>query len=200
MKINLFLFVLFFYSSQALAQKKHKLKCKSGYECITKAKACLAKGNLADAQGFIDKAKKCDYGFCGNAWATAYGEIRLTQAQVFNVQHKFDESLRVLDSLSGCSIGADCGKRDSLKVVTLVLKFGKEKVKNAFAKIDKLNTTSIDDASEGRFWVLLDDLNYKFFFVEGGFKEETYGWHKEQQPVNQFYNMVKDLPFYKLLQ
>lgn len=192
----------------AFGQADSKYNSQQGYHFIYKAQKKLQHGNLAKAQKFINKAKSSDYGFCGNAWASAYGQINLVEVQILIKQKNYDKALMVLDSISGCSFGANCNVRDSFKVVVLFLIFGEEKVKSSFKKITELNTPD-DFLSFSDYWVFLPHLNYKFLFdgrgrtiYENGKRITFVNGQKVElaKTDHDFYDIVKDKPFYKLIQ
>jgi hypothetical protein len=191
----LFLLVCINVSGQTL----YKYDFKQGYKFIDKAEKNLQSGNLIKTQDFITKAKISNYGFCGNAWASAHSMIAIIEVQLLNKKKEYDMALTVLDSLQGCSFGGDCSARDSLKIITLFSKFGKEKVKESFKKINTINLPEYSNFDQS-YWVFLDDLNYKFLF-NGPYPVYIDG--KEIEPKksgNDFYDIAKNQSFYKLLE
>src|SRR5689334_16520355 len=104
--------LLFFFCLELFGQTEYRYDYKKGYEFILKAEKNFKKGNFVKAEEFISKAKNSDYGFCGNAWASAYSRIAMTEVEIFNAQKKYDVALTILDSLQGCGFGADCETRD----------------------------------------------------------------------------------------
>lgn len=193
-----FVLLLFSYMS-LLGQTVYKYDYNQGYKFIGGAEKNLKQGNLAKAEDYIAKAKISDYGFCGNAWASAHSMIAIVEVKLLNTKKQYDKALSVLDSVQGCSFGADCNTRDSLKIVTLFLKFGKEKVKQTFKKINVINHPEYPNFDQS-YWVLLEDLNYKFWF-NGPYPIYINGKKNEQEKSgNDFYDIAKNLSFYKLLE
>ncbi len=195
--ISFLLFLLAYIN--VLGQNAYKYDYKQGYKYIVKAKKNLNEGNLIKAEDFIAKAKLSNYGFCGNAWASANSRIAIIEAELLHTKKDYDKALAVLDSIQGCGFGADCMARDSIKIATLFLKFGKEKVKQSFKKVNAVNRAEYPNFDQN-YWVFLDDLNYKFLF-RGPFP--VYKDGKEIEPEksgNDFYDIAKNQSFYKLLQ
>jgi hypothetical protein len=197
MKRHSIILILFLCSLNLFAQEKEfKYDYTQGYNFIKKAEQSLKKGKLEKAEEYLANAKASNYGFCGNAWASAYSSINMVEVQVLNARKKYDKALALLDSTNGCSFGADCSKRDSLKVETLFLKFGKEKVKAAFRKFNAVNNSG-DADFEPDYWAYIEDLNYTFHF-------EIYRIYLNGKRVeivgNNFYDVVKDRTFYKLIE
>ena len=158
-----FIFLLLF-SINAFGQTVHKYSYKQGYGFINKAEKNLKLRNLTKVEALLAKAKNSNYGFCGNAWVSAHSRIAIIEVELLNIQKQYDKALVILDSVNGCSFGASCSARDSLKIITLFLKFGEEKVKQSFKKINVINNPDYSDF-DPTYWILLDDLNYKFLFL-----------------------------------
>lgn len=194
MKNRLIIFILFFCTINIVGQTEFKYDYTYRYKFTRKAKRNFKRGNLVRAEKFIKKTRQCSFGFCG-VWDVS--EMDFMEVQILNKQQKFDESLKCLDSMK---YSFKPTVRDSFKVVTLFLKFGKEKVKQAFEKVNKFNPP--DPSYDSSYWVFLDDLNYRFWFA---IPDDPYYWgnNRKAEQVktgNEFYDSVKDLPFYKLLQ
>lgn len=124
----------------------------------------------------------------------------MIEAQIFTKQKEFDKALSVLDSLDGCTLGADCEVRDSLKIVNLILKFGKEKVKNSFSKV-----TSVEINKDDFFpfySVYLKELEYNFVFA----KSDDYFVDKNGKIIeyiksgNEFLDKIRIHKYDKLLE
>jgi len=199
MKTKLQLF-LFFFSIQCIGQIAYDYK--DGYEFILKAERNFKGGNIAKAEQFVEKAKKSNYGFCGNAWASAYGRINLLEARILNRKREFDKALAVLDSLNGCNIGADCNARDSLKIATLILKFGKEKVKESFENTTVEDMTVKELDFERSYSLNLKGLNYIFRFVCSDYKYVFDGEksHSENKTKSDILSEVKNYNYFKQLE
>ena len=198
MKKLILILIILFLPIKFFGQLKYDYK--QGYKFIKKAEKNLNQGNLIKAEEFLKKAKLSNYGFCGNAWASAEGQINLIQTQVYNKRKEFDKALNLLDSIGGCGLGANCEERDSLKVVTLILKFGKEKVKESFKNVTKLEKTEKD--YDIFYSAYLKELEYKFvfnnveYFIIGvdGKKIES------EKTENEFLNKIKNHNYYLLIE
>ncbi|WP_289659846.1 hypothetical protein [Flavobacterium panacagri] len=190
------LIVILLISSKDFAQSRYNYK--QGSKFIEKAQTEIQKGNLSEAQMNLEKAGKSNYGFCGNAWASAESKINLLKAEIFNRKNEFDKSLSVLDSMAGCGFGADCEARDSLKIVTLSLKFGSEKVKKSFKNVMavKVKPPNI----ESSYSIYIADLNYTFVFqswVGSGYSENE---NSEENDGHKFIKLIEKHKYYKLLE
>lgn len=185
MKIKLTILMLFFGSITIMGQEPCKYDYTYRYKFTRKAFKNYKRGDLARTEKFIKKLRQCCYGSCGT-WDDS--KIDFLEIEVLNKQMKFDESLQRLDSMYYLF-----PQRDSLKIITLFQKFGKEKVKQAFKKVNKCNNNYIG------YCVFLDDLNYKFCFLTSGDYNPNYR-NSNERTENEFYDLAKDQPFYKLLQ
>jgi len=111
----------------------HAQGYEQGYKYIRKAERIIDRnGNLDRALKYLDKAKGCDYGFCGNAWASAFWDIRFLAARVYQEQGKYRQALGELDSILGCTFGANCHASDSLKIAILAGMYGKSRLLAVF--------------------------------------------------------------------
>lgn len=199
MKTYLLFIVLLLAHINVSGQTVYKYDYKQGYKFIVKAKKNLHQGNLIKAEDFIAKAKLSNYGFCGNSWASANSKIAIIEVELLDTKKEYDKALAVLDSTQGCGFGADCKSRDSLKIVTLFLKFGKEKVKQSFKKVNIINRAEYPNFDQ-IYWVFLNDLNYKFSFT-GPIplsKEGKEIW--SEKSGRDFYAIAKNQSFYTLLE
>ena len=127
MKSLKYILILITFTNSLLAQD---------YSYIRKAEKLIDKNtNLPRAMELLDKAEKVDYGFCGNAWATAFWNINYLRARGYYQLGKSRLALAQLDSIEGCSFGGDCEKSDSLKLHIIKETFGKELVIKSFDTI-----------------------------------------------------------------
>lgn len=173
---SLMLLCLIFICSQieAIGQSA-QYNYRQGYRFINRAERNIDLGLYKRAGKQLAKAKESDYGFCGNAWADAFGNIYLLESEMHTKQQQYDAALAVLDSLENCAFGGDCNKRDSLIISNLYLKFGKDKVKSAIENADTIqikHTTFFDIP-----YIELPELAYNFFlyeFQEMHFNETSY--------------------------
>ena len=132
-----------------------------GYKFIEKAKNFIKAGKYQKAENFLDMAARADYGFCGNAWSSANGEIGNTKAEIYIIQKFYNKALNTLETVGGCSFGADCATRDSLKMTALIAKFGKIKVQTAFNEAVGFTKPGV---LSYEYSVVLPSLNYTFKF------------------------------------
>ena len=198
MKIIILIFLIILFPFKNFGQLKYDYK--QGYKFINLAQQKLNEGKLNKSEEFIGKAKLSNFGFCGNAWASAYGRINLIQAQIY-IKHKdFDKALNLLDSIGGCGFGANCEARDSLKVSTLILKFGKEKVKESFNNVVKLEKN--ENNYDAIYSVYLKELNFTFNFNSSEYYNIDADEKKTEQvrTANEFLNKIRNLNYYKLLE
>lgn len=198
MRYLIIILITFSFPIKNFGQLKYNYK--QGYKFIEKAGKNLNNGNLNKVEEFLGKAKLSNFGFCGNAWASAFGEINLIQTQIHNKRKDYDKALTLLDSINGCSIGANCEARDSLKISTLILKFGKVKVKESFNNVTKID--KIEKDYDTFYSIYLTELNYTFTFNN----REYYiigpnGKKIEQEKLeNEFLNKIRNHNYYKLLE
>ena len=195
---NYILILLLFSFSKNFGQVEYNYK--QGYKFIGRAGKEIENGNLTKAEKLLEKANKSNYGFCGNAWASAHSQINLLKVEIFNQRKEFDKSFSALDSIKGCGIGADCEARDSLKIITLFLKFGKEKVIKSFRKVKTVNKKEVN--FEPLYSVFLSDLNYTFTFQDWDYRffgEEEKSFDQED-PKNRFLNLIKKHNYSKLIE
>ena len=199
MKIYLSILLLIFSCLSITGQTAYQYNYKEGSRFIIKAEKHLNRGNLAKAEDFISKAKKSDFGFCGNAWMSAYSQITIIEVRLLNTMKEYDKALTLLDSLNGCVFDADCSARDSLKIITLILKYGKEKVQQSFKSVSVVHIPDYPFFGQS-FWVELEDFNYVFlFYVPYSVYISERDSEAEEMDIK-FYDIAKNLSFYKLLQ
>lgn len=166
-----------------------------GYKLIKKAKSEIRKENYDKALKLLKSAEKADYGWCGNSYYYAMGDIGVLKSEIYNRQELYDESLKVLDSYFSCNFGVDCNKRDSMRIETLFLKYGKESVVSEFKnKIIVSNSNTIKGNYMFDFLIQMPTMNYSFklsFYDDFGITEEELANPK---------SIIENLPFYKLIE
>ncbi|NRD22451.1 hypothetical protein HNV10_04315 [Winogradskyella litoriviva] len=200
MKLKLLILFLFFISFSGWSQtKKHDYK--DGYNFISKAEKYFKKNKIIKAEEYLIKARNSNYGFCGNAWAGAFSSIQLLEAEIENKKGNHNNALKILDSINGCSYGADCNRRDVIKIETLFLKHGKNIVINSFKNISEVKENPDDENNP--YSVFLKELNYNFTFG-GSFtwvSLDENGEPIEQEPTdNKFILIARKYNFYKLIE
>jgi hypothetical protein len=198
MKKLIIIILIIAYPIKNFGQVKYDYN--QGYIFIKKAEKTLNQGKIIEAEEFLGKAKLSNFGFCGNAWASAFGQINLIQTQVYIKRKEYDKALNPPDSIGGCGIGADCTARDSLKIETLMLKFGKQKVKEAFEKVNEINVNEIDFIKS--YSINLPDLNYIFEFV---INEYYFDFNDGKSVVKnktniELLNEVKNFSYFKIIE
>lgn len=201
MKIHTVIFYLSFFPILIFGQKEYKYSYKDGYNFLSKAQKQIKKGKVENAKKLIVKAKESNYGFCGNSWASANSQIKLIESQILNKENKYDESLKILESIDKCSYGANCMKRDFLKIETLFLKFGKEKVKSAFKNVNQI-TKDENDEYENSYHAYIKDIDYNFNFIDSNisFLDKNGKEIIKNKTENAFLNIVQNQMFYELLE
>lgn len=201
MKNNKNLFIVLFLPFFLFSQKKYKYTYEDGNNFLKMAKESIQKNDMRTAKTLIQKAKKANYGFCGNSWVSADSKIKLMEAEIFNKKKRYEKSLTILESIDRCSYGADCSTRDFLKIETLILKFGKERVKKAFSSVDKISKLDINDPYE-TYTVLLKDLDYTFNFTLNDFILLDNQGNEIKHPItdNVFQNIAQNQEFYSLIE
>ena len=182
-------------------QKDYKFSYKQGYDFIKKAEKQIAKNNFDNAQKLVIKAKKSNFGFCGNSWAEANSKINLIESKILNSNRKYDESLKLLESIDQCGFGAYCAQRDYLKIETLFLKFGKEKVKNAFKNTNQISKNETEKY-EDSYSVYIKEIDYNFNFLDEKiqFLDKDGKVIKKAKQENPFLNIAQNQMFNELLE
>ncbi len=190
MNLKLIIFLLFIVQS---------IYSQNGFVNIQKAKKCFKENKIKQSLTQLGYAENSDYGFCGNAWKEAEWEVKYLKSQIYNKQGLYDKALTQLDLISGCSFGGDCQKSDSLKVVTLINKFGKEKVSNLF-KTQKTYVRYINDES-GVTCIRINEINYNFYFTFNfEFLDDKINFKDATKLDLPFCELIKKYNFYKLIE
>jgi tetratricopeptide (TPR) repeat protein len=115
--------------------------CQSGYHYIEKAEKKIQSGKLNRALRLLELADSSDYGFCGNAWASAYDAIALKRARIYKLQGKPTEAAKAIWNVGGPLVFE---QHDSLKVAYLVEAYGiKEVRKGIDLAIDSLASDTV---------------------------------------------------------
>lgn len=166
---------------------------KQGYRFIKKAEVSIKEKKYKKAFRLLDKAKRANYGFCGNAWITAYTQIDNLTVEIYLEEKRYSEALVFLDTIGGCGFGADCNKRENLKITALVNLYGKEAVKNAFRKPVTLAKADDYDSLDFDYSVYLPELNYTLKFKDS--RDRSQKNKGEENPQN----VIQAQEFYKQL-
>jgi len=174
---------------------------KDGLKFIQKANKAVECNKIEKAEDLINKASNIDYGFCGNIRIKVESEIEFLKAQIANKKQQHDIALRILDSITGCNLSVNCNKRDSLKIETLFLKYGKEEVKNSFSFLKKVY--KIENEFNSFFMVNLSELNYEFTFGYEfilNYSDINEKGITEKSTEFEFHSIASKYPFYKLIE
>lgn len=175
-----------------------KYSYETGCKFVKKADKNLKKGNLQQAEKLIAKAYLSNYAFCGADAFRLESAIIFIDLQVVLKQKKFDRTFFLLDSTHiGNFIGNN--KRDSLKIMALFSKYGKEKVRNSFKGITKV-TEKTGNFGQILYSVDLNELNYTFCFEKKVYFDKNGQLISEIKTENEFYDKAKKTAFYKLLE
>ncbi|WP_338763479.1 hypothetical protein WAF17_19705 [Bernardetia sp. ABR2-2B] len=187
------LFVLLSTPVFGFAQKKYSYE--AGQRFIKKAKKNLANDNYGKTKKHIEKAKNSSGGYCGLGAIMTDRVITLLEYELLTKQKKYDELLILLDSAKKQSYGGGTDELDSLEVQTLILKYGKEKVKSAFGKVDYFEITQNQNSFFYINSVYLEELKYTFYF--------TFRYNQTSTPDSAkpklFIKEAQNRPFYSLL-
>lgn len=166
-----------------------------GFQNVSRAYKYFKKNKLNKALQELNIAENADFGFCGNAWSEADWGIKYLKSQIYLKQNLFDKSLLEIDKIDGCGFGGDCAKSDSLRVVILIKKFGKEKVSNACRNEKSYIRNYYKNC------VRLQDLNYNFCFTYFMTKNSKANNLENLMKINlSFCDAIKNFNFYSLLQ
>ena len=169
----------------------------NGYTYIQNAAKKIENKKYSEALYQLSIAESSDYGFCGNAWASAMGDIKILKSKAYTGQGFYDKALQELSTMTDCNFGADCQTADVLKIELLIHKYGKEKVASAF-KNEKSYIRSTNDS--GFIVIKLTEINETFTFFypnEYTYNNKCCDFVKNNYPVNEF---IKNYPFYKLIE
>jgi hypothetical protein len=191
MKIRILLFLIFFGFNNTYSQ--------DAYELIHDAKKLIIKNKLNKALYYLNEAKKGDYGFCGNAWDEAFWAINYNKAIIYQKKKEYDKSLIELDSIEGCGFGGDCEKSDSLKVVVLINKFGKEKISKLFLEETSFIRNNTTTYFHGLYTLNFISINYIFTFSYVADKKNKSNNEERNNLEIRFNELIKRYNFYKLL-
>ncbi|MFK7032974.1 hypothetical protein [Flavobacterium oreochromis] len=174
--------VLLFFTFVAFSQ--------DGFYYLKKAHNRYKKGKYNQSLYYLNQAENSDFGFCGNAWETSEGEIKILRARIYDARKEYDKALREIIHFKGCSLGADCSTADYLKVQILIHKYGKDRISNIFN-----SETSFIRCYDLNSYITLKikEINEVFTFYPMG----IYDFKNENYPFNEF---IKKLEFYKLIE
>lgn len=168
---------------------------KDGYSFIENAKTAIAKNDLALAESYLEKASSSDYGFCGNSWVEARTKIDLLKVQILHKKGKYKEVLQLLDTMTGC-------KSNTLKIETLFLMHGKDKVVQAFQATPEVKK-HVNEYGLISYSIYIEELAYTFTFNES-FSDYKLDENDEviilKIDYNNFVSIAKSCGFYALIE
>lgn len=193
----IYLICLIVFAVNVNGQSNTTCSSPEAYTYLTKANKALNKKNYNKASTYLSQAEAADNETCGKAWTEMKSRIRFVKAKIYNGEKNYDKALAVLEEMQGCNLGADCRARDSLKIVTLFLKFGKEKVKTAFKNAGNVVFSEFNDYNS-TCSVFLQELNYKFSFLVYAASTSANSNDTPPQSKN-FHELAKEQAFYDLL-
>ncbi len=163
-------------------------------------------GKIYQAQRLLNKAKKEDYGWCGNASAEAFKKIHYQEARI-NIDLGNNE--KALDLLNDCVCWAGpCEKVDSLKVELLIDKYGKEDVKKAideeFARYEEEEIPEGIDMIDPYLISFAEDsvglkVNYNLTIAGRKANHQVFLASSQEEKYKWFRVILEEQPFYALL-
>lgn len=177
-----------------------------GDSYIERAETLVDNGNIYQAQRLLNKAKKEDYGWCGNASTEAFRKIRFQEARINIELGKKEKALNLLNKCA-CWAGP-CDKVDSLKVQLLVDKYGKEDVKKAideeFARYENEEIPEGIDMTDPYLIALAEDsvglkINHNLTLKGRKANHQVYLASTQEDKYKWFRVIVEEQPFYALL-
>lgn len=163
------------------------------YGLINRAEALLKaeKPNFKKVEKLLKRAKKRDYGFCGNARMTALCEIDFLEAKMLFLKSEYVACLSLIDSDDTWIVNKS---GDSLKILTLIKIHGKETIKKLIEKDAERMITRTSGYQYKDICINLDTINYTFCFRD---QEDAFDYKKEVtiaeilQKTN-FYHLLYD--------
>ncbi len=168
---------------------------RDGYSFIKNAEKAVKQNDLALAESYLEKASKSDYGFCGNSWVEARTKIDLLKVQILHKKGKYKEVLQLLDTMTGC-------KSNTLKIETLFLMHGKDKVVQAFQATPEVKK-HVNEYGLISYSIYIEELAYTFTFNES-FPDYKLDENDEviipKIDYNNFVSIAKACDFYALIE
>ncbi|EDP96439.1 hypothetical protein U8527_10020 [Kordia algicida OT-1] len=161
------------------------------YSLIDRADALLEaeKPNYKKVERLLKRAKKKDYGFCGNARFSALSKIDFVEAKMLYLKSEYAACLSFLDS---DDVWIAQKSSDSLKVLTLIKIHGKETIKKLIEKDAARVITRTSDYEYKDICINLDTINYNFCFRD---QEDAFDYKKEVTIAE----IIRKTNFYQLL-
>jgi hypothetical protein len=169
-----------------------------GYEVIEKAEQKFNEGKYNASLRLLKKARKMDYGVCGNAYFTAYESIDLIKAKVYLAKGKYAESRNAIDSIYSLAYIQDY---DSIRIRSYQYQFGKESFKKMFLesfdsaelRCDPESTCNIlIHLADGEFLMLNHHINMLFLTHDSLSREAALKNWKELFLNSDIYRMIVD--------
>ncbi|MCR9172370.1 MAG: hypothetical protein NXI10_07770 [bacterium] len=175
----------------------------SGYDYIEKAEKKIQAGKLNKALHLLELADSSNYGFCGNAWASAYDAIALKRARIYKLQGKSVKAAEAIWNVGGPFVFE---QHDSLKVAYLIEAYGVEEVRKG---IDlAIDSIALDTALPRSNYPY--DLRVYFSFSDQSFRlsnrEIWDAYHRKQFDAGNYddnmdflLDAIREQPFYQIL-
>ena len=173
----------------------------AGYRFLDKADEAIARREFNRAERYIYKARRSNYGTCGESYVDAYSLIDRLLTRSYIDQHRYDDALRYLDSTETSPFGGVCGERATLRVEVLTEKFGATLVAESFAQVDSVKVGGAD-----AMWPYTADLarfEYAFKFGCGTYRPDescSPRWKADTTAYRKFEEVAVCFPFYDLVQ
>ncbi len=145
--------------------------------------------NFKKVKRLLDTAEKAQYGFCANAKITALSEIAYLRAKLYYLTSDYHTCPQLLDS------GETWQRQkssDSLKVLSLIQLYGKEKIENLImAQSNKLITRDSNYLYK-HICMDLDSIDYIFCFKDqdNSFDYKKHVTIKEILKMTNFYHLL----------
>lgn len=185
--------ILFIVSTLAVAQNKYSYK--RGLLFFKKAEKYYCKRDFKKSLFFIEKYEKSRLGYCGNAFIVAKNNINKYKINNYIGLNKYDEALNLINKQEEFSY-FEFSKNDSLKIEILFLKYGKDKVKQAFANAENINSKN-EKYGIYNYNIKLKDLNFDFDFKVYKNKQSESLFNSTS--FKNFYFISFGLPIHKLI-
>ncbi len=195
-KVHLYLFLVLILSVGTTIAQSSKEPTKivynynQGYRFIEKAKTYLEDGEYKKAEKFLRKAKRSDFGFCGNSWMVAHKEIDRLTVELYLKEGRFEELLSFLETIESYGFGQV--KRDNLKITALINIYGKDAVKTAIDNAAEFMAV-VEYNFDFDYTIHLSELNYALNFKDSRDESQIDNDEENSQDI------IESQEFYKQL-
>ena len=172
-----------------------------GYDNIRKAEKKIQSGQYRKALALLEKADSANYGFCGNAWASAFDEIALKRARIYKLQGKQIEAANAIWDVGGPLV---FDQHDSLKVAYLIDAYGKEDIRIAIDRV--IDSMTAETALPNRYESFIVYFEFSERPFEISYNATWDAYHSKQFEIanyedsfDLFIEALRQQPFYQLL-